>query len=84
MLYDHQFGLFQDDECRPIWRGSFTDLEQAKRQAREFADEERQEFFVCRCEDYSEVARLFPTRNKTVELHRDSTRKIGSATRETK
>jgi hypothetical protein len=64
MPYDHQFGLFQDDACGPLWRASFADLDEAKRNAQKFADEERQEFFVYRFEDYSEVARLFPSRMK--------------------
>jgi len=82
--YDHRFGLFQAGEDGPLWRASFADLDEAKRSARILADQERQEFFVRRFEDYSEVARLFPTRNETVNLHPDSTRKIGSATGEAK
>ena len=46
MAYDHQFGLFQDDAGGPLWRASFADLDEAKRNARKLADEERQEFFV--------------------------------------
>ena len=64
MAYDHQFGLFQDDAGGPLWRASFADLDEAKRNAQRFADEEGQEFFVTRFEDYSEVARLFPSRMK--------------------
>jgi len=59
---DHQFGLYQDDSDGPRWRASFCDLDEAKRNAQKFADEEGQEFFVYRFEDYSEVARVFPTR----------------------
>jgi hypothetical protein len=59
---DHQFGLFQDNEGGPFWRAFFVDLDDAKRNAQKFADDERQEFFVCRFEDSTEVARLFPTR----------------------
>lgn len=84
MPYDHRFGLFQAGKDGPLWRASFADLDEAKRSARILADEERQEFFVRSLEDYSEVARLFPTRNKTVDLHADSTRKFGSATWEAK
>lgn len=61
---DHQFGLFQDGEDGRLWRKSFADLDEAKRNARKLADEERQEFFVCRFEDYSEIARVFPPRIK--------------------
>jgi hypothetical protein len=64
MAYDHQFGLFQDDAGGPLWRASFADLDEAKRNARKLADEERQEFFVRRFEDYSEIARVFPSRTK--------------------
>ncbi|MGD0221126.1 MAG: hypothetical protein ABSF71_02215 [Terriglobia bacterium] len=64
MPHEHEFGLFQDDEDRSIWRGSFANLDGAKRKAQQFADEEGHEFFVRRFEDYSEVARLFPSRVK--------------------
>ena len=70
MPFDHQFGLFQDDDDRSIWRGSFADLDEARRQAQRWADEERQEFFVRRFADYSEVARLFPTRMNS-QISRD-------------
>jgi hypothetical protein len=65
MAYDHQFELFQDDAGGFVWRGSFADLEEAKRKAQQFANEERQEFFVRRFEDSSEVARVFPSRSKS-------------------
>jgi len=55
MTYDLLFDLFQDSEDGPLWRRSFADLDGAKSQAQDFADEERQEFFVRRFEDYSEV-----------------------------
>ena len=64
MPNDHKFGLFQDDGGGFVWRGSFVDLDAAKRRAQQFADEERHEFFVRRFEDYSEVARVFPSRVK--------------------
>ena len=66
MAYDHQFGLFQDDAGGPVWRASFADLDDAKSNARRLADEERQEFFVCRFEDHSEVARVFPPRTESI------------------
>jgi hypothetical protein len=84
MAHDQKFGLFQDDEGRPLWRASFADLDEAKRNARKLAEEERQEFFVCRFEDYSEVARVFPTRNKTVDVLFDVTRNIDSSRKEAK
>jgi hypothetical protein len=84
MPYDLLFGLFQAGEDGPLWRASFADLDEAKRNARILADQERQEFFVRSLEDYSEVARLFPTRNETVSLRPDSTGKVRSATGEAK
>lgn len=84
MPYDLRFGLFQAGDDGPLWRASFADLEEAKRTARILADTEREEFFVRSLEDYSEVARFFPTRNRAVMPHPDSTRKIGSATGEAK
>jgi hypothetical protein len=61
---DLLFDLFQDGEDGRLWRGSFADLGMAKRNAQRFADEERQEFSVYTSEDYSEVARVFPSRSK--------------------
>ena len=84
MASDHQFGLFQDDEGGPLWRASFADLDEAKRNARKLADEERREFFVCRFEDYSEAARVFPTRIKTVDVLLEVPLKIDSAREEAK
>jgi hypothetical protein len=76
----HQpFLLFQDAPDGPLWRASFADLEDAKRNARLLADEEREECFVRSLEDFSEVARLFPTRHKTSDLQPDSTRNIDLA-----
>lgn len=66
MPRDYRFGLYQDNGGGRVWRGSFADLEEAKRHAQKFADEEHHEFFVCRFEDYSEVARSFPSRKKPV------------------
>jgi hypothetical protein len=64
MTCDLLFDLFQDGEDGPLWRRSFADLDGAKRNARRLADEERQEFFVRRFEDSSEIARVFPSRMK--------------------
>jgi hypothetical protein len=49
-----------------VWRASFADLDEAKRKAQKFADEERQEFFVYRLKDYSEIARVFPARAESM------------------
>lgn len=84
MVYDLQFGLFQADEGGALRRGFFANLDETKRNAQKLADEERQEFFVCRFEDCSEVARAFPTRNKTVDVLLEVTRKIDSAGGEAK
>lgn len=64
MSPDLLFDLFQDGEDGRLWRKSFADLDEAKRNAQRFADEERQEFFVRRFEDCSEIARVFPSRRK--------------------
>ena len=64
MAYDLQFGLYQADDGGTLWRRSFADLDEAKRKAQQFADAERQEFFVRRFEDHSEIARVFPSRIK--------------------
>ncbi len=65
MSHDLQFGLYQDDAGGFVWRASFADLDEAKRNAQNLADAERQEFFICRFEDYSEVARLFPSKGES-------------------
>jgi hypothetical protein len=62
VAHENRFGLFQDDEDGSLWRGSFDDLDEAKRNARKLADEERREFFVRSFEDNSEIARAFPSR----------------------
>jgi hypothetical protein len=62
MPRDDQFGLFMDNGEGPIWKAFFTDLEAARNHAQKSADEERCEFFVYSFENFSEVARLFPTR----------------------
>ena len=62
MAYDHQFWLFQDDDDGPLWRGSFDDIDDAKRQAQRLADAERHEFFVYIFKYFTEVARMFPSR----------------------
>jgi hypothetical protein len=66
MPRDHQFGLFQDDAGRSWRRAPFADLDGAKRKTQKFADEERQEFLVRKLEDYSEVARMFPSRTESM------------------
>jgi len=63
--YDDQFGLFLDDHDGPMWRGSFAELDEAKRHGQKFADDEEQEFFVYSFRNSSEVARLFPSRRMT-------------------
>ena len=84
MPYDLRFGLFQAGEDGPLWRASFAELEEATRTARTLADTERQEFFVRSLDDYSEVARLFPTRTGAVALNPDSNQKICPARGEAK
>jgi hypothetical protein len=66
--YDHEFGLFQDDDGGPLWRASFAELDEAKHHAQKFADDEGREFFVYSFKSYSEVARLFPSRRKNEAL----------------
>ncbi|MFZ0962289.1 MAG: hypothetical protein WAO35_15425 [Terriglobia bacterium] len=83
MQYDHQFGPSQDHIGGPLLRASFADLDEAKGNARNSAEEERQDFFACRFEDYAEITRVFPTvGNKTAEVRPDATLMIGSARRE--
>jgi hypothetical protein len=61
---DHQFGLFQDNDDGPVWRGAYSNLEQAKLEAQKCADLENKEFFVYCFNNYAEVARLFPSKRK--------------------
>ena len=46
MSRDLLFDVFQDGEEGRLWRKSFADLDEAKRNARKLADEECQEFLV--------------------------------------
>lgn len=64
MPYDHQFGLFIQDEKGPLWRGFFADLDAAKQTAQELANRENREFFVFNFKNFTEVARSFPPRPK--------------------
>ena len=64
MPYDHQFGLFIQDEKGPLWRGFFTDLDAARKAAEELARKENSEFFVFNFKNFTEVARSFPARSK--------------------
>ena len=64
MPYDHQFGLFMQDEKGPLWRGFFTDLEAARKAAEELATREHCEFFVFNFKNFTEVARAFPAQTK--------------------
>jgi hypothetical protein len=73
MAVEHPFWLYQDDEGTPKWRGSFADLDEAKHTARKLADSERHEFFIRRFDDFSQIARVFPTRSKTVDAPPDCT-----------
>jgi hypothetical protein len=60
MPYDPEFGLFLQEQDGALWRGFFSDLDEAKRAAQRLANEERFEFFVFSLKDFTEVARAFP------------------------
>ena len=64
--YDQQFGLFEDGEAGPLWRGFFSSLDEAKLHAQALADKEGQAFFIFNLKDSSEVARLYPMNAKPV------------------
>lgn len=58
MRYDEQFGLFEDGEAGPVWRGFFASLDEATLHAQALADKEGQAFFVFNLKDSSEAARV--------------------------
>ena len=60
MPHDHQFGLFIQDDKGPLYRGFYTDLEDAKRKAQELADKEGYEFFIYNFKGFIEIARFYP------------------------
>jgi hypothetical protein len=64
MPYDQQFGVFREDEQGPLWNGSFTHLDEAKQKARTLAESEGCEFFIYNFQDFTEIARFFPSRPK--------------------
>jgi hypothetical protein len=67
---DPQFGLFEDGDAGPLWRGFFAALDEAKFQAQALADKEGRPFFVFNLKMSCEVARLYPsTIDSTVNLH---------------
>jgi len=57
-----QFAVFQDEGRGPSWRASFTEIGEAKRLAQTLADKDNREFFVYNFDNYSEIARSYPTR----------------------
>jgi len=67
MRYDQQFGLFEDGEAGPLWRGFFASLDEAKLHAQALADKEGQAFFIFNLKESSEVARLHPMNYKPAE-----------------
>ena len=69
MPHDHQFGLFIQDGKGPLWRGFFTDLDEARQKAERLANEEGAEFFVFNFKNFSEVARFFPDRKTPTGKH---------------
>lgn len=73
MPCDDHFGLFKDDRESdgPLWRAFFEDLGEAKLQAQKYADDEGSEFFIYNFKNYSEIARMFPTR-RTLKAIRDA------------
>src|ERR1035437_3863135 len=67
---DPQFGLFEDGEAGPLWRGFFAALDEAKLHAQALADKEGQPFFVFNLKMSCEVVRLYPsTIDSKVNLH---------------
>ncbi len=64
MPNDHQFGLFVQHENGSLWKGFFTDLEEAKRQAQELANRDALEYYVLNFRDFTEVARAFPRNSR--------------------
>jgi hypothetical protein len=64
MQDDYQFAVFTEDAKGPLWRGFFSSLDSAKRNAKTWADEGGLEAFVFSFVSASEVARFFPARNR--------------------
>jgi hypothetical protein len=62
MALDLQFGLFEAADSRPLWRASFADAQDAKRQAQKLANDEGEAFFVYSFKNVTEIARMFPSR----------------------
>jgi hypothetical protein len=62
MAYNDQYGLFEDDGKGPMWRDSFTDLEQAKIQGQKLANKEQVTFFIYCFHRFREVARFKPAK----------------------
>jgi hypothetical protein len=57
---DRRYGLFVQDTTRSLWKEFFGDLEEAKREAKKLADEERREYFVFDISHAVEVDRFYP------------------------
>jgi hypothetical protein len=64
MAYDgSRFGVFQDDGKGPMWRASFADLAEAKREAKELSEREKVDYFVYCFQSFVEIARFRPSRS---------------------
>ena len=59
-----KFGIFEDDGKGPLWRASFTNLDEAKSRSQQLADDKGHEVFVFCFTNYIEVARSLPCKVK--------------------
>jgi hypothetical protein len=57
---DHLYGLFLQDREGPLCSGFFSDLEEAKLEARRLAEKDGYEYFIFDLLLYVEVARIPP------------------------
>ena len=58
------YGVFKQDPQGPVWRGFFSDLDDAKAAANDLCEKEKAAFFVYCFQKFREVARFKPTENK--------------------
>ncbi len=57
-----EFAVYLQDDTGAMWKASVTDLEEAKRRAKDLTRTEGLEAFVRSLQTYEEIARFFPPR----------------------
>ena len=61
-----EFAVYVQEDAGAMWKASVTDLQEAKRRAKDLTRTEGLEAFVRSLQTYEEIARFFPPRQAGV------------------